>query len=136
MSEERQMRGLVRLSREERQSLTAPGLRTFFRIANKWKLDDQQQRAVLGGISHDTLNDWRRGETGVIADETLERISYVLGIFKALNILLPIPERADAWIRKTNMASAFGGRTALDLLAGGRLADLRRVRLYLDAQLV
>jgi hypothetical protein len=65
----------------------------------------------------------------------LERLSYVLGIYKSLQILLPEPERADAWVRRPNDAPLFGGGSALGRMLGGQVADLFLVRQYLDAQL-
>ena len=63
----------------------------------------------------------------------LERISYVLGIYKALQVLFPDPTRADAWLRKPNAALPFGGGSALDRMLSGNVADLFVVRSYLDA---
>jgi len=48
--------------------------------------------------------------------------------------LLPIPERADAWISKRNTAPLFGGKSALARMLGGQVSDLYVVRQYLDAQ--
>lgn len=64
----------------------------------------------------------------------LERISYVLGIYKALQILFPDPVRADAWIKRANSAPLFAGQRALDRLLSGNVSDLFVVRQYLDAQ--
>ncbi len=63
--------------------------------------------------------------------DTLERISVLLGIYKALHILLPIPARADGWIRRPN--TAFDGNSALDVLLRGRVDNLYQVRRHLDA---
>jgi hypothetical protein len=53
-------------------------------------------------------------------------------IYKALRIILREPQRACAWIKASN--AAFTGRTALDVMLGGELTDLMRVRRYLDAE--
>ena len=66
--------------------------------------------------------------------DTLERLSYLLGIYKALQILLPAAAAADAWVKKPNSAPLFGGRSALDRMLGGNVADLVAVRQYLDAR--
>lgn len=66
--------------------------------------------------------------------DTLERLSLVFGIYKALQVLLPVPERADAWPRRPNDAPLFGGRTALERMLTGMTSDLYVVRTYLDAQ--
>ena len=59
---------------------------------------------------------------------------HVLKSVPALQILLPVTERAAAWIRKPNTAPLFGGGSALDRMLGGQVADLFVVRQYLDAQ--
>ena len=64
----------------------------------------------------------------------LERLSYLFGIYAALQILLPVAQQADAWVRKPNAAPVFGGKSALDRMLGGQVADLYVVRHYLDAQ--
>ena len=109
-------------------------LRTFFRIAAAWKLDNADQLALLGLRSRTTLAAWRKGEIGALSPDTLERLSYVFGIYKALQMLLPSSEAADAWIRKPNAGSLFAGASALDRLRAGKVADLFLVRQYLDAQ--
>lgn len=112
----------------------ASALRTFFRIAEAWKIDNADQLALLGLRSRTTLATWRKGEVGALSPDTLERLSYVFGIYKALQMLLPSTEAADAWIRKPNTGPLFGGASALERLRAGKVADLFLVRQYLDAQ--
>jgi len=117
-------------TRESAQAL----LRTFFNIAQAWKLTPRESMALLGLRSRSTFHVWKDGRAGALSRDTVERISYVLGIYKALRILLPSDESADAWIRKPNAAPLFGGRSALDRLLSGNVSDLYEVRRYLDAQ--
>jgi hypothetical protein len=115
--------------------LSGPALRTFFNIAEAWGLATEQQRTLLGAVPSSTFFKWKKDTEGVtLSKDTLERISYVLGIYKALHILLPRPEYADAWIRRPNEAPLFGGKSALDRLLSGNVSDLFVVRQYLDAQ--
>ena len=74
------------------------------------------------------------GAGGTLSRDVLERISYVLGIYKALQILFPDPARADAWVKRPNAAPLFAGQRALDRLLSGNVSDLFVVRQYLDAQ--
>ncbi|WP_324751195.1 antitoxin Xre/MbcA/ParS toxin-binding domain-containing protein [Sphingomonas sp. LY54] len=94
-----------------------------------------EQASLLGLSSPATLKRWRRVEAVVLTRNALERISYVLGIFRAINILIPRAMQADSWIRRANAAPLFGGRSALDRMLGGNVGDLYAVRHYLDAQL-
>lgn len=109
-------------------------LRTFFNIAMAWKLTPGEQQVLLG-VSQPTAYRWRTGEVSSGLDmATLERISYVLNIYQALQILLPIAERADAWPRLPNRAPLFGGGSALERMLGGQVGDLKAVADYLNAQ--
>mgnify|MGYP000967728019 CR=1 FL=1 len=116
----------------DRKDLTGPALRTFFRIAEAWGLKEQEQMRLLGLDSRSTFQSWKRGAVAAISKDALERISYVMGIYKGLQILLP--RTADEWVRKPNAASLFGGGSALDRMMSGNVADLYVVRQYVDAQ--
>ena len=105
--------------------------RAFFRIMQAWDVGDAEARVLLGAPSRSTFYNYKRGEGGALPADTLERISYVLGIYKALKLLLPNPQQADAWMKRPN--HAFGGRSALDHALGGKVVDLAAVRVYLDA---
>jgi len=114
--------------------LGAPALRAFFAIAERWDLRVNEQRRLLGEPPESTFYKWKRERDAQLSRDVLERISYVLGIYKNLGILFPEPERADAWIRKPNAAPTFAGQSALDRMLSGNVADLYVVRQYLDAQ--
>lgn len=111
----------------------AAALRTFWRLADAWKLSVPEQTTLLG-VGRTTLYQWKQGKPAVLDRHVLERLSYLFGIWAALQILLPAPERADAWVRQPNDAPLFGGRSALERMLGGHVADLYVVRQYLDAQ--
>jgi hypothetical protein len=112
----------------------AVGLRAFVRIAELWQLSIAEQLTLLGLSSRSTFFKWRKEPQVRLPRDTLERISYILGIYKALQLLLPDTRAADEWIRRPNEASVFGGRSALDRMLSGNVADLYIVRQYLDAQ--
>jgi hypothetical protein len=114
--------------------LAGPALRAFFKLAERWSLRVAEQRRLLGDPPESTFYKWKRERDGALGRDTLERISYLLGIVKALAILFPDPVRADAWLRKPNSAAMFGGHSALERMLSGNVADLFVVRQYLDAQ--
>lgn len=114
--------------------LAGPALRAFFRIAKAWGLKGAEARRLLGDPPESTFYKWKKHQDGAPGRDVIERISYLLGIFKALELLFPDPTRADAWIRRPNDAAPFGGRSALDRMLSGNVADLYVVRSYLDAQ--
>lgn len=111
----------------------AVALKAFFELAEKWKLSTEEQTQLLGGIPRSTLFKWKK-EGGSPPKDTLERLSYLTGIYKALHILFPDDALADAWVRKPNTALPFGGRTALEVMATEGIVGLYKVRRYLDAE--
>jgi hypothetical protein len=110
------------------------GLRAFANIAEAWGLSVAEQLTLLGIASRSTFFKWRRERDPRLPHDTLERLSYLLGIYKSLQILLPDTRAADGWVRKPNEAAPFGGRSALDRMLSGQVADLYVVRQYLDAE--
>jgi hypothetical protein len=116
------------------ENLGGPALRTFFKLADLWDLRIAEQRKLLGDPPESTFYKWKRQQDGVLGRDTLERISYLLGIYKALQILFPDSAQADAWLRKPNQSTLFGGHSALDRMLSGNVSDLFVVRQYLDAQ--
>ncbi len=117
------------------RDMAAAGLRAFFNIARDWGLNTDAQMVLLGTPGRSTFFKWKSApETADLKRDTLERLSYILGIYKALQILLPDTTAADAWVKKPNTAPLFGGQSALDRMLGGNVADLMAVRQYLDVQ--
>ena len=115
-------------------TLAGPALRAFFNLTDQWKLRIADQRKLLGDPPESTFYKWKRQQGGSLGRDTLERISYLLGIWKSLQILFPDPAQADAWLRKPNQAPLFGGHSALERMLSGNVGDLYVVRQYLDAQ--
>lgn len=114
--------------------MSAAGLRAFFNIARDWALPIDEQIVLLGSPGRSTFFKWKASpETARLPRDTLERLSLLLGIYKALQILLPQPAAADAWVKRPNDAAPFGGKRALDRMLAGNVSDLVAVRQYLDA---
>jgi hypothetical protein len=116
------------------KTASGPALRTFFKIAEVWDLSEEERMTLLGVQARSTFYKYKKDLDGRLSLDTLERISYLVGIFKALNILLPDESAADRWIKKPNAAPIFGGKSALSRMLSGRVSDLFVVRQYLDAQ--
>jgi len=116
------------------ERMAQAGLRTFFRIAALWDLSVEEQMRLLGSPARSTYFKWKKEGVEALPHDVLERISYVLGIYKALQVLLPDEQAADTWVRQPNDAKPFGGRSALERMLSGHVADLYEVRRYLDAE--
>lgn len=115
-------------------AMSAAAIRAFKNIADLWQLNLEEQMTLLGQPGRSTYFRWKKEpESAHLSHDTLERISYILGIYKALAILLPEPKAADSWIKKPNAAALFQGQSALQRMLSGNVGDLYVVRQYLDA---
>jgi hypothetical protein len=117
-----------------RRRLSGPALRTFFNVAEAWQLNVVEQRALLGWPAASTFHKYKAGDHGTLSYDTLTRISIVLGIYKALELLFPDAALADRWVRLPNAHPIFGGRPALALMVDGGIDGLLQTRRLLDAR--
>ncbi len=114
--------------------MSGPAIRTFFNVADAWSLTNEEQRALLGWPPESTFYKYKAGQPGTLSYDLLIRISLVLGIFKDLRILYPEPGLADRWVKLPNSNPLFGGKPALQLMAGGGIDALYHVRRLLDGR--
>ena len=120
-------------ARDERARLSASALKGFFRLVEHWQLRDEDAKQLLGGITAGPYYKMKRHPSGRVLDtDRLLRISYLLGIFSALNVLHGQP-LADEWIRLPNANRIFGGGTPLAYMIKGGLPAMSTVRRLLDA---
>ena len=110
--------------------VTRVALKAFFNLAEVWGLNRDQSLTLLGGPSERTYYRWRDSNVSALSKDTLERISLLLGIYKAAHILLPIKARADDYLNRPN--TAFGGESALEVMLKGRMDHLYQVRRHMD----
>ena len=120
-------------ARAARERLSAPALKAFFNIATRWKVRDEDARALLGGVTNGPFYEMKRKPDRVLDTDRLTRISYLIGIFKALNILHS-RKLADEWVRLPNSNPIFAGETPLAYMIRGGLPAMQTVRRLLDAR--
>lgn len=119
--------------RSTRERLSPAAISGFLRIVDLWKLRDEDARALLGGISNGTFYTLKRRPKKTLDQDQLTRISLLVGIFKALNILFS-RKLADVWIQLPNTNPMFVGTTPLSYMLKGGLPAMIRVRQLLDAR--
>jgi hypothetical protein len=117
-----------------RRRVSAPALRTFFNISRSWGLSTTEERALLGWPPTSTFHKYKGGDPGILSFDTLTRISLVLGIYKALQLLYAEPAFADQWVRMPNANALFGGQTPIAFIAAAGIDGLFQVRRLLDAR--
>jgi uncharacterized protein (DUF2384 family) len=100
-------------------------------MMGQWGIDNETARRILGSPPERTFFAWKKGNAVRVPEDTLRRIGYVAGIWKAVELLYSDPRLADGWITRPN--AFFGGQSPLERMAAGDVTDLAAVRMYLDA---
>jgi Protein of unknown function (DUF2384) len=125
---------LVDLSaKAERERLSPSGIKAFLNIMETWGVRDEDARALLGGMSNGQFYAMKKQPDRTLDTDRLTRISYLVGIFKALNILYST-KLADAWVQRPNTNRIFGGETPLAYMIKGGLPAMQVVRRLVDAR--
>ncbi|WP_292039252.1 antitoxin Xre/MbcA/ParS toxin-binding domain-containing protein [Massilia sp. UBA6681] len=120
-------------SRAERERLSRSALMGFFKLAASWQVRDDDARELLGGLSSSSYYDWKKNPDRVLEVDRITRISYLLGIYKALHILYG-DKLADEWVHLPNSNPVFAGRSPLAYMLAGGLIAMQTVRKLLDAR--
>jgi hypothetical protein len=120
-------------SKSERGRLSPAAIRTFFNIMTRWSVRDEDARTLLGGMSNGPFYELKKNPDRVLDTDRLTRISYLIGIFKALNILYS-DELADKWVQLPNSNLVFGGEMPLEYMKKGGQSAMQTVRRLLDAR--
>src|SRR5262245_15167615 len=124
----------VDLSKKHIQErLSRSAIPAFFKIAQAWQLRDESARQLLGGVSNGVFYQLKRGQEKTLDQDKLTRISLILGIFKALNILYS-RKLADVWVNMPNSNPLFEGEPPLAFMIRGGVPAFMRVRQLLDAR--
>ena len=117
----------------ERARLSKSALKGFFRLTTAWRMRDEDARELLGGLSSSSFYEWKKEPGRVLEVDRITRISYLLGIYKALHILYG-DKLADEWPALPNQNAIFAGRTPLAFMLSGGLLAMQSVRKLLDAR--
>ena len=109
-------------------------LKGFFGICREWGCTQEEMVQMLGGVSRSTLAKYETLPRVTLSRDTLERISYILGIYKSLRVMYPTDERANRRVRLETSEPPYLGASALDFMAQGSLKHLMETRRYFDAK--
>lgn len=116
-----------------RSRLSRPAIEAFFAIVEKWDLRNEDAMALLGGTSHGRYYELKKNRKGLLSQDELTRISLLIGIFKALNILFS-QRLANQWTSRPNSNPMFNDAPPLELLMRGGMPGMISVRRLLDAR--
>ncbi len=116
-----------------RTRLSKPAIVAFFALADKWELRNENAMALLGGVSHGRYYELKKNRKGLLSQDELTRISLLMGIFKALNILFS-QRLANQWASRPNSNVMFNNVPPLQLLVRGGVPAMIGVRRLLDSR--
>ena len=116
-----------------RARLSPAAIAAFLRIVEVWGLKNEQAMALLGGMSNGKYHDLKRHRTVVLGQDELTRISYIIGIFKALNILFS-PKLANQWVQLANTNPMFKGAAPIQIMVRLGMPALMETRRLLDSR--
>jgi uncharacterized protein (DUF2384 family) len=116
-----------------RARLSSPAISAFFAIVDRWELRSEDAMALLGGASHGRYYELKRNRKGLLSQDELTRISLLIGIFKALNILFS-QRLANQWTSRPNSNPMFNNGPPLQLLVRGGVPGMIGVRRLLDSR--
>jgi uncharacterized protein (DUF2384 family) len=117
---------------ETRERLSHSAIDGFFAIMDRWQIPIERAGELLGGMPRSTVYKLKSA-AGTLRQDELTRISYIVGIYKALHILLP-DDLADRWITQPNDSLPFRGQAPLDYVVRAGIPGLQQVRSLLDAE--
>ena len=115
-----------------REELSGSAIKGFLRIAGKWGLTESQARGLLGGIASSTFHAWKTNPGKQrLTQDTLVRMSLVIGIYKALHIYFG-EELADRWVTLGNRGPLFAGDAPVEYMIHQGQPGMLQVRRMLD----
>ncbi len=118
---------------ETREHLSQSAVDGLFAIMDTWCIPVEKAGDLLGGMARSSVYKLKlKTAASTLRQDELTRISYIIGIYKALHILLP-DELADQWISQANDNILFGGQTPLEYMVKAGIPGLHQVRSLLDA---
>lgn len=119
-----------------RSSKPGGATRTVVRLLEIWNLNDAQSSQRLG-VSEEEFRGWKVAAPAEydLPLEGLERVSDLLGNYKALHIIIPDKALADSWITGPNDGPLFGGIPPLSHMLIGGISGLPDVVQYLNSHL-
>ena len=116
-----------------RGRLSAPAIAGFFAIVDKWQLRNEDAMTLLGGASHGRYFELKKNRKGLLSQDELTRISLLIGIFKALNILFN-QRLANQWVSRPNANPMFNDGPPMQYLTRGGVPAMIGVRRLLDSR--
>jgi hypothetical protein len=102
--------------------VSGPAFSAFQQVCKAWGLSELQQLQLIGRTAE--------APSGPLSLDEVERVSYVLGIFRMLQ---KVADNGQGdWLNQTRFEPIFAGRSAIDLMCLGDTRGLRQVSRHLE----
>ncbi len=101
-------------------------------LVERFRFKEEEGRVLMGEMPRSTYFKGLNVHEGKLNRDQMERISYLLGIYKALRILFTDSHQALTWIERENKLPPFNGMTPKQFMLEGSLIRLADVRRFLD----
>lgn len=102
--------------------------KSLTQIVTRFSLKENEARILMGEMPRSTYTSHK----AKLSRDQKERVSYLLGIYKALRILFEDETQATTWINRKNSLSPFNGLTPKEYMLEGGIVRLADVRKFLD----
>lgn len=103
-------------------------------ILDKWQCSEEEKRALLGQLPRSSFYRLQKSPESVrVTVDLADRLAYLLNIHAGLRLILSDPDSVYGWVRRPNNHIWFQGRSAMEIMASGRMEDLIDVFRHIDA---
>lgn len=117
------------ISQEE---LNEAALSAFFQIASEWKLNNDNQRLLLGNPGRSRFFEMKKNSPPKLSDDELDRLAYIIGIYSVLNVLYS-EENCTQWLANPSKpTSIWRGQSPMEYMLTGKMIALADVYRYLN----
>lgn len=101
-------------------------------LTEKFDFKPKEVMTLMGEIPKASYYAGINQHKGKLNRDQLDRISYLLGIYKSLRILFDDSQQAMGWVNRQNTLPPFNGMTPKEYMLEGSMIRLSEVRRFLD----
>ncbi len=101
-------------------------------LAKRFALKEKEILILMGNMPRSTYTTGTAKGTIKLDRDKRDRVSYLLGIYKALRLLFDDSTQAVTWINRSNHLAPFNGMTPKAFMLEGSIVRLAEVRQFLD----
>jgi len=101
-------------------------------LIKRFDFKEKEALVLMGNMPRSTYTTGITKRTIKLDRDKRERVSYLLGIYKALRLLFDDSAQALSWVNRENELSPFNGKTPRDYMLEGSIVRLAEVRKFLD----